>query len=158
MHSVTKQFRDFPAAHRQPNHDGHCRLIHGHNWSFDITFQCRQMDENGFVIDVGKLQGIRDWLAQYFDHTLLLNKDDPFRGFLEEALGKEGAGQTEEGTQLPYFASIVIVPNCGMEGLAAYIYEELNCLCCLREDLFKRGVKISRVTVWEDSKNSATYE
>lgn len=154
MHSVTKQYRDFPAAHRQPNHDGHCRLIHGHNWSFDITFQCRELDENGFVIDVGRLGFVKKWLTERFDHTLLLNEDDPSRHLITEFCTED------DGVPLSNsFARIVVVPNCGMEGLAKYLFEELNASLVIHPDgFFARGVQIVRVTVWEDSKNSATYE
>lgn len=144
MFTVTKSYRNLPAAHRQPNHDGHCSMIHGHNWGFDITFTCEKLDENGFVVDVGKLGQVRAYLESFFDHTLLLNRNDPFIDDFVRNIGNRE------------FAEIRIVPNCGMEGLAEFVfnwtYEWARNLCR------GRGLIVVRVTCWEDSKNSATYE
>lgn len=53
--SVTKII-DFPAAHHNTHHDGHCKRNHGHTWTLEIT--CRGklvMDESrpdfGMVCD-----------------------------------------------------------------------------------------------------------
>lgn len=144
MLTVTKQYRDLPAAHRQPNHEGHCRLIHGHNWGFDITFFASTLDACGFVVDVGKLGWVRDFLIESFDHTLLLNANDP---------------QLRELTiELEHYADIVVVPNCGMEGLAKWVCDSLNELIHQRADEPMRGLQVIRVTCWEDAKNSATYD
>src|SRR3954469_25867664 len=100
MYAVTKTYRDLPAAHRQPFHEGHCKLVHGHNWRFDITFSCEELDSNGFVVDVGKLGWIKLLLEDTFDHTLLINRNDP-----KLSLFKDGfdAGLWK----------LVIVDNCG---------------------------------------------
>ncbi|QDP54822.1 MAG: putative 6-carboxy-5 6 7 8-tetrahydropterin synthase [Prokaryotic dsDNA virus sp.] len=144
--TITKRYENLPAAHRQPNHDGHCRLIHGHNWAFDITLQCVKLDENGFVVDVGKMKLIRSWLENRFDHTLLLNADDPIRGESQLAV-------------LQQLSKVVIVDNCGMEGLARYVLEHVNILiehALELEDWKERGVQVVSVTCFEDTKNSAT--
>ena len=140
QHTVTKIYRDFPAAHRQPKHDGHCRMVHGHNWGFDITFACQKLDANGFVVDVGKLKKVKDFLTDKFDHTLLLNETDPL------------LLQTKNWPP----CKLVVVPNCGMEGLAKLVFDELNGM--IKEiDNTKRGLEVVQVICWEDSKNSATY-
>lgn len=144
MVTVTKTWQDLPAAHRQPNHDGHCRLIHGHNWRFDVTFRANRRDENGFVVDVGKLGKIRNWLMNVFDHTLLINHNDPclevFRGLPQEAV-----------------VSIREVPNCGMEGLAEYVATGAQTILNEDAELKSRKVRVIEVVCWEDSKNRATY-
>lgn len=147
MFTVTKRFTDYPAAHRQPKHDGHCRLIHGHNWSFDITFVCQDLDACGFVLDVGKLQEVKAWLTSYFDHTLLLNTDDPGFGELHSALSS-------------HFAKIMTVPNCGMEGLAEFVAVMVDRVLengSFADDYRSRGLRVQSVVCWEDSKNKATY-
>ena len=160
--TITKTWQDFPAAHRQPNHDGHCRWIHGHDWRFDITFGCNELDENNFVIDFGKLELVRDFLRDQFDHTLLLNQDDPFLEHLKQSLSSKGAPAGFEGQGVETvsdFANIKVVPNCGSEGLAKFVFDEV--MVMFRGPAFneawKRGVFVSSVTVWEDSKNRATY-
>lgn len=150
MHKVTKSYRDFPAAHRQPKHDGHCALIHGHNWGWDITFSCDTLDECGFVIDVGKLDKLKAFLTDHFDHTLLLNMDDPLLAYLKGVLLTPNASESET----PPIAKIVALPNCGMEGLARYVYQWADSFCV---EHWSRGLRVVEVVCWEDGKNRATY-
>lgn len=141
--TISKVFPDFPFAHRQPNHAGHCRLIHGHNWTFRFTFRCSRPDGNNFVVDFGDLKWLKTWLNNHFDHTTVLNEDDP---------------------QLPTFKALanddlmdlITVPNCGAEGIATFLLIEVNRQIMARIDLADRGVVVTQVTVYEDSKNSAT--
>lgn len=148
MNPVTciKKFSNLPFAHRQPNHSGHCALIHGHNWDFEFEFQAKGLDANGFVIDFGDLKWLRAWLEAQFDHTLVLNTDDPFLRYLLDATDTDG--------DRPSLANIVTVPNCGAEGLAKYVFEQVNDM--LRRLTLDR-VSLRRVTVFEDLKNSATF-
>ena len=144
MITVTKSWRDLPAAHRQPNHDGHCRLIHGHNWGFDITFGCDALDGNGFVVDVGKLKPIKDRLVSLFDHTLLINGDDPLLGRFR--------GMDEEG-----LIALVIVPNCGMDGLSKMGARDAQQILEVLTEKDGRKVFVHEVVCWEDGKNRASY-
>jgi len=148
MFTVTKSYRDLPAAHRQPKHDGHCRWIHGHNWGFDLTLGCTELDENGFVVDVGKLKPVKSWLEHIFDHTLLINQDDPelhrWRELHEQKL-----------------IDLRVVPNCGMEALAQYVCEGINLLFAAGQcgdGPALRGVHVVSIVCLEDSKNVATYK
>ena len=81
--TCSKTYTDLPFAHRQPSHQGHCALIHGHNWSFEFEFAADKLDECGFVIDFGKLKWLKDWINERFDHTLVLNESDPMLDFLD---------------------------------------------------------------------------
>jgi 6-pyruvoyltetrahydropterin/6-carboxytetrahydropterin synthase len=144
MQTITKSYRDLPAAHRQPNHDGHCRLVHGHNWGFDITIACDTLDENGFVLDVGKMKVVKARLEQLFDHTLLINYEDPLLSQFK-TMDREG------------LVELVLVPNCGMEGLAKFVCHDIQKIL---EDTFgtDRGLQVIEVVCLEDSKNIATYK
>lgn len=140
MFTVTKRYQDLPAAHRQPNHPGHCRLIHGHNWAFDITFTAKEKDACGFVIDVGGLKPLKEALESKFDHQLLLNREDP---------------ELDRYAQ-DRFCRLTIVEDCSMEGLAELVFYLAQEVCNAFEQ--NRDLKVVRVTCWEDSKNCATYE
>jgi len=154
--TCTKRYDNLPFAHRQHRHAGHCRFIHGHNWGFEFEFIARLLDHNGFVIDFGDLKWLKKWLEDMFDHTLVLNHDDPALKYLQEGL------LNPQGLQAEYvaldslfpFADIRVVPNAGAEGLAEYVYKAVNEL--VMDKTFDR-VQVLRVTVFEDSKNSATY-
>ena len=120
MFTCTKKFSNLPFAHRQPSHPGHCRLIHGHNWAFTFTFGCHELEKGtGFVIDFGDLKWLKTWLETHFDHTLVLNIDDPSLEYLRNALAPSSvAGMAH----VDGFARIICVPNCGAEGLALFAF------------------------------------
>lgn len=157
MITCTKKYINFPFAHRQPNHEGHCRLIHGHNWAFEFVFACEKLDANGFVIDFGSLGWLKELLNDMFDHTLVLNFDDPYLEYLKLSLGDKPevlpGGHSSNHVKVP-FAKIKCVPNCGAEGLADWLAETVdNKLQAITED----RVFLMKVTVFEDDKNSATF-
>lgn len=141
MVTITKRYDDYPAAHRQHKHNGHCRFIHGHNWSFEITFAAEELDENGFVVDFGGLYWVKEFLTKNFDHTLLLNGDDPELDRIRREFSD--------------LMQVVLVINCGCEGIARMLYKWLNVE--IRRHEYPNKPRITKVTVFEDSKNSATY-
>lgn len=140
MLTCRKIYADIPFAHRQHSHEGHCRFIHGHNWSIHFTFGCRQLDANGFVLDFGKLRFLKTWIEENLDHACLLNKEDPLR----EAL----TSNTAEAWKL------YVLENCSSEGIARHLYEVLDPL--VREKTEERAFLVE-VGVEEDSKNAAFY-
>lgn len=136
-----KQYTDIPWAHRQHKHDGHCALIHGHNWSLNITFACRETDGNGFVVDFGKLKYIKAWIENNLDHACIFNADDPLREKFA-AVGGSAAWK------------IYTVPNCSCEGMAQHLFDIFDSL--VQQDTSGRAYLVS-LEVIEDSKNSATF-
>lgn len=135
---VSKVFSDIPFAHRQPKHKGHCSLIHGHNWSFMFEFglaEGGETDENGFIVDFGDLKWIRSWLHETFDHALVLCEGDP----AIEACKP--------------FARIIVLENGSAESIARFVG------LWVAAELERRytHVRLARVVVDEDSRNSAVY-
>lgn len=140
MITCRKTYADVPFAHRQHHHDGHCALIHGHNWSFTLTFGCHEADANGFVVDFGKLKFIKQWIEQNLDHACVFNESDPLR---EQIVASS-----------PSAWRVYLVPSCSCEGLAQHLFKVFDKL--VREQTQGRAFVVS-VEVVEDSKNSATY-
>ena len=140
MITCRKTYADVPFAHRQHLHDGHCQLIHGHNWGITFTFGCHSPDANGFVVDFGGLKFLRAWLAQHLDHACVFNHDDPLRETLVAAA--------------PGAWKVYLVPSCSCEGLARHLHDVLNPL--VREATAGRAF-LTAIEVTEDAKNSATY-
>lgn len=155
--TCSKTYKDIPFAHRQHLHAGHCALIHGHNWDFTFEFGCTELDDNGFVVDFGRLKFIKELIDDTFDHALVLNADDPFLNYLTKVL-EVSPSNVGFDTVLASkcgcgFARIVTVPNCGAEGLCAYLAQTVG--DALRTHYGER-VFLTAVTVHEDSKNTAT--
>jgi len=144
MYRIKKLFKDYPFAHRQHNHDGHCKLIHGHNWDFEICLVASELDKNDFVYDFGKFDWLKDWFEEMFDHTCLINRDDPERMVFQMA-DRQG------------LMDLKVVDSCSSEGIAKLIYEKISEELQKDEDAQKRNVVLNFVVVHEDYKNSAQY-
>lgn len=140
MLTCTKVYSDIPFAHRQHRHDGHCRLVHGHNWTFRLTFACSEPDSNGFVVDFGDLKFLKQWIERHLDHACVFNEDDPLRETLVSAV--------------PEAWKVYVVPSCSCEGLARHLHGVFDAL--VRKHTGGRAW-ITEVVVDEDLKNSATY-
>ncbi len=139
MTTCTKKYSDVPFAHRQHLHDGHCSFVHGHNWDISITFACEELDENGFVVDFGKLRFIKSWIEEHLDHACVLAKADPLKSALISAA--------------PEAWKVYEVDSCSCEGLAAHLLEVFDAM--VRENTSGR-VRVMSVEVSEDRKNAAT--
>ena len=72
-----KHLEDYPCCHRQWKHPGHCRFVHGYSRSFNLRFAAKHRDQFGFVVDFSSLRPLEAKLSDHFDHTFLVNSDDP---------------------------------------------------------------------------------
>ena len=135
-----KTYFDIPFAHRQHLHDGHCSFVHGHNWDISLTFACDKTDENGFVIDFGKVKFIKKWIDENLDHACVFSKSDPIADKLVFAV--------------PEAWKAYFVEQCSCEGLAKHFFEVFNTL--VREHTNNRAWVVA-VEVSEDKKNTACY-
>jgi len=140
MLTCRKTYRDIPFAHRQPWHDGHCALIHGHNWAIGLTFACSEPDANGFVVDFGRLKYVKRWIDEHLDHACVLAVDDPLKGALIAAA--------------PEAFKLYEVPCTSCEGLAQHLWQVFNELVMRHES---GRVWVTQVELWEDSRNAATF-
>lgn len=141
MITCRKCYNDIPFAHRQHHHDGHCALIHGHNWGIHITFGCVRPDANGFVVDFGKLKFIRQWIDQHLDHACVFNVDDPMLPALT-AVGGDAVWK------------VYTVKSCSCEGIAEHLFSVFDQM--VKSATEGRAFVVS-IEVTEDSRNSATY-
>lgn len=142
MMTSTKSFYNYPCSHRQWRHPGHCAFVHGYSRSFHFQFQADKLTDTGFVVDFGDLKDVKKWLDDTFDHTLLLNADDPLMEHFKE-LERLGA------------AKIRTMPNVGMEGTAAWVWTKINSMFWSKYN-GKRWC--TRVEVRENEKNSAFFQ
>jgi len=140
-----KLYKDLPFGHRQPVHKGHCRFVHGHNWSFHFTFEADELDECGFVVDFGKLKWLKELLDEWFDHTTVLNEDDPLLPYFAADKVGNPAGRG--------IYDLRVVPDCSCEGLAKFVFQMTNEIL---NDQTAGRVRVKSLTLHEDTKNSAT--
>ena len=142
IYRSSKTFKNFPCAHRRWRHDGHCAWVHGYSREFTFWFACNSRTENGFVMDFGDLKEVREYLEKEFDHTLLLDADDPLLQDFRE-LEKKGACKIRTWNG-----------GVGMEGTAEMVYQQVNFMVTQKTDF---RVWVTSVECRENEKNSAMY-
>lgn len=142
MFVSTKSYFNYSCAHRQWRHPGHCAQIHGYDRSFHFYFAAKYLTETGFVMDFGQLKWLKTLLDEKFDHTLLINEDDPML-LTFELLQAGGA------------AKLVTLPNIGMEGTSRWLWSQVNDYIHKKES---GRVCCFKVETREHEKNSAFYE
>jgi len=116
--------------------------VHGYSRSFFFTFGAIELDRCGFVVDFGGLKELKAYLDDMFDHTLLLNEDDPL---LDKFRELEAAGAAKIRT-MPY--------GVGMEGTARHLCEYADKLV---REMTKGRCWVESVESRENEKNSAIY-
>ncbi len=140
--SCRKHFKGYPCCHRQWNHPGHCSFVHGYSRSFTFWFKANALDQHGFVVDFSGLDLLDQKLKDQFDHTFLVNKDDPFIPQWEKLHNEKAL-------------DLRIMDNVGMEFTASLVWEWANSI------LFERDAGRAccfRVKASENNFNSAYFE
>jgi 6-pyruvoyltetrahydropterin/6-carboxytetrahydropterin synthase len=81
--------------------------VHGYSRSFHFVFGAITMTKEGFIVDYGDLKELKRWLEENYDHTFVVDQDDPFiptfqelhqAGVLRLVIQEEGPGM--EGTAM----------------------------------------------------------
>ena len=154
----TKLFDNYSVAIRQHKaQHSHCKLLHGYALEFKVWFESNeplegdQLDEMNWIMDYGGFKstdaeptpgnGLKDWMDSMWDHTLLIEKDDPYLDFFQ--------GAAMEG-----IAKLVVMDKMGAESCAKLVYDIFN-------DVMSKTcggrVKVLKVECWEAKRNSSIY-
>lgn len=163
MYQSTKTFGHdvgLSCAFRQWRAHSHCRFIHGYSLAIKFTFETKELDNCGWVVDFGGLKALKTMMEGTFDHKLLVAEDDPWLPAIRMLAGplprtySTGGDHQRELKDRPA-ADIVVVPATGCEAFARLIYE------CTEQWLLDAGFaprcRLVSVQVSEHGANSATY-
>jgi 6-pyruvoyltetrahydropterin/6-carboxytetrahydropterin synthase len=151
----TKLFDNYSVAIRQwKAQHSHCQLLHGYALKFKVWFASNepleenQLDDMNWIVDYGGFKdkpvgnGLKSWMDHMWDHTLLIQKDDPYADVFEQ-LGQMG------------LAKVHLLDKMGAESNAKLVYDHFN------EVLSKTDAgrcKVIKVECFENDKNSSIYE
>lgn len=145
MYRSTKLFSGYSCCFRQwkATHS-HCRFLHGYSVQFRIVFE-GVLDDKNWVCDFGGFQknGVKELLKHYFDHTTLVEQNDPNLK-LFETLHAQGLIQ------------IRILEHVSTEYFARFVWEEVSKLIA-QDPSHQDRVSIYSVECIENPKNSAIY-
>lgn len=121
---------EFDAAHFLSNYNGKCHNIHGHRWA--VFAEIEGELDNGMVVDFGILKADLKEMADYFDHSFIVEENS-----LKESLLNE----------LKSEFLIRIVPfRTTAENFAKYFYDTLS-----------EKYNVLSVKVYETPNNMAEY-
>jgi 6-pyruvoyltetrahydropterin/6-carboxytetrahydropterin synthase len=147
----SKLFDGYSTVFRQWKAEGtHCKFLHGYAISFRVHFE-GELDERNWVWDFGGMKRAKntiqgkspkDFFTWLLDHTMIIAEDDPF---LESFKRMDEAGVVQ----------LRILPATGCEKFAEYLYEVINEFLAVETD---GRVKAAKVEVYENERNSASYE
>ncbi len=142
MFISSKKFIGYPCAHRQWRDEGHCKFIHGYSREFTFWFKASALDNKHFVMDFGGFKEFKPFLDDMFDHTCLINNDDPELPRMRE-LDQLG------------IIKLRTLDNVGMEGTSLFLYKKMNEYLNLKTN---GRVWCFKVETRENEKNSGIYE
>lgn len=137
----------FTVAYRQYLADSHCKLIHGYSLAFYFEFESQTLDARNWCVDFGSLKSFKEFLNDYFDHTFLATRKDPW--FHEyERWHKEG------------IIKLVEVEATGCEALSKFLFNYINDIWLPENYPNHDGqiIRCRKVRVSETPSNSAWYE
>jgi len=132
----TKRFSGYSACFRQWRAESHCRFLHGYDLEFKATFE-GPLDDRNWVVDFGcfKRNGVKDLLAEWFDHTLIVAEDDPMVDDLEDLAWAD-------------VAQVRVMEDVGCEKFAEHVFKII--------DKETDGYLVS-IECFENNNNSAIY-
>jgi len=147
----SKLFDGFSTVFRQWRAEGtHCRFLHGYAISFKVDFE-GDLDEKNWVWDFGgmkrangNIDGMnpKQWFDYLLDHTTIISEDDPYLEQFKQ-MADDGIIQLR------------ILPYVGAERFAEYLFKKINEF--VEEETHYR-VRVAKVEVFENGRNSASYE
>ncbi|KGF95347.1 Queuosine biosynthesis QueD [Prochlorococcus marinus str. MIT 9201] len=116
--------------------------MHGYSRSFTFWFTAKKLDLNGFVVDFSSLRPLENKLKEQFDHTFLVNKDDPLLNHWEKLHDLDAL-------------DLRIMDNVGMEFTSELIWRWANEYLQVKDE--------GRTCCWkteskENKSNKASYE
>lgn len=145
----TKIFDNYSVAIRQHKaQHSHCSKLHGYSFWFKVWFECDELDDMGWVVDFGGFKeaprgnGLKTWMDDMFDHTMLIEKDDPYLDFFQ-SMAMEG------------LCKLKVMDKMGAESLAKLVFDKFNDVLSKTDAGRCRVVKVE---CNENEKNSGIYE
>lgn len=151
----TKTFDNYSVAIRQWRaQHSHCQLLHGYGMYFKVWFASNepdienQLDDMNWIVDFGGFKeaprgnGLKAWMDHMFDHTLLIEKDDPYLDFFQAA-------------EMEGLCHLRVMDKMGCENLAKLVYDKFNDVLSKTD---AGRCKVIKVECFEHEKNSAIFQ
>ena len=107
------QIIGFDSAHRIIGHEGKCRMLHGHRYTLEATFESSQLNDLGMVIDFSIIkQKLNNWLNSNWDHNTILNVKDQELGNLISNITGQKIFYLNENPTAENMANFLLLEVC----------------------------------------------
>jgi len=104
---------EFDAAHRIINHESKCKMLHGHRYALEATFEARELDNLGRVIDFGSIKEILgNWINENLDHNTILSTKDQELGDKISSITKQKIYYMNENPTAENIAKHILQDIC----------------------------------------------
>lgn len=142
---VSRKFK-FDCAHKLNylSNKHPCKNIHGHTYVVETIIFANKLNDQGFVVDFGKLKQFQYFLDNKFDHALVLTKDD-----------KKLIEQINQYCFYKTFQLPDMYNNTSAENFAHYLTSVLDDM--LQDFDEYQNLNRIEVKVWETSNNCAAF-
>ena len=142
IYTSTKYYKEIgPWAYRNWKSDEDCYLLHGYDRSFAFVFGCKHLDRQGFVVDFGGLKDVKRQLEEWFDHTVILQSDDPIVPIFQDL-------------EKNMHCKLQTFPTISSEGLAEWVGEYVDSVL---QEKYKGRCWVISSEHREAEKNSSFY-
>lgn len=142
MYYITRRYT-FEAAHYLPNHDGKCSRPHGHSYKVEVELGGAELypegAKEGMLMDFADVDELIRPTIDAMDHRTLTN-----------SWAREPRYQNYPPNELFFIEGPTTAEN-----IAYYLSRAIR--SALASNPSHRIDMVSRVTVWETERNSATY-
>jgi 6-pyruvoyltetrahydropterin/6-carboxytetrahydropterin synthase len=145
MYKSTKIFDNYSVALRQHKaQHSHCQLLHGYALKFKVWFEADSLDDMNWVVDFGGFghNGLKEWLNDMFDHTTLIEKDDPYLDLFESMA-------------MDNLLKLKVMDKMGAESCARLVFNKFNNTLSNQD---AGRCRVTKVECFENDKNSAIWE
>ncbi len=112
---------EFDAAKRLVHFDGPCRHVHGYHYVVEASFSSpflknsKDLAHHSMIMDYNKLrQLLENWIRVFWDHNIILNKEDKELGeFIEKLTSQHVFYMDGDPTaeRMAYFLLETIIPE-----------------------------------------------
>lgn len=125
---------------RQWRATSHCNMLHGYSLQVEVQFEAYNVDDKNWVVDFGGLKEFKKYLEWAFDHTTIVDIDDPEANTFRQMADKK-------------MINIRWVNAVGCEAFSKQIFEWLE--SWLEDNIeYNTRVTVKKVEVREHGGNS----
>lgn len=143
--TIRKTFK-FEAAHRlTTSFSRKCQQVHGHSYKLELFLQTDELNEDGMVIDFGRVKQLFQDKLELWDHRIVLQRGDLVSRKLMEVVA--------DG--YPCIGLIIVDFNPTAENMAKFFYELLEKEFYANEEI--RHIRIKAVRVHETETGWAEF-